>query len=740
MGLFSSKKVYVASTISNLAGDLNRRPDYLKTAVLSRTLLGQAASMGDVIKDAYLNGPGIKLRSFYRWASRDGNYDRIGMPTSTLLLSPSFDNDDLAATIGATTGNSVVVIETEVGEANFSYWAEQYMLKNHADIFDQDWIADYDTTANEIVISLPDDSIVRFTPFNFDPDGLYLYALYSELDGDGRPFKDGLFIYKRGDGVAALDNEIKTTSLPNDGFFPFIPVRLENKFLSDNYHKEAYEQAKNAFRKATGGGKLADVRKPLEESESLDDIDHAYVVFGPSLNAKDNQSRDYAWTFFTMILDQMQANGEVGTGALDNYVSGSQTNETETASYLTWLEAQDDPDNALYGTDAPAVTPSVTLPKNSIRIAATNQLPGQLDIEIAWNSVEILEGTGEGKDGAKKGDVWWASGAQNTVQTSSHLLSAVVTQVIRNITDAVIYKQIDDDRWMAYRFAGLIHKNHVYGGKSVEITAGEALGDSEESGFFIPLHYETLKAMSLVDSTQLALVSSQLVMNSYLVKKTSFLKTLLTIVIIIAIVVVATAVFGPSGGVGVGATVAAAIGASGLVALIISVAINMVVGMIVQAILTKAFTAILGEQLGAIFAAVATFFAMGGIDAALSGESFASVFGNLLSAENLLMLTNSVGNGIAGYIKASAQGYIQKTEDYLEEADKKQTEIDNKWIEEFGLTYGVIDPMDLLNPASYTPESADSFIARTLMTGSDIAELSMDMLTNFAELTLQPAT
>lgn len=736
MGLFSSKKVYVSSTISNLAGDAARRPDYLKTAVLSKTLLNQASSMGDVIKEAYLHGPGIKLRSFYRWASVNENYNRIGMPTSTLLLKTNFGTGDLEEAIGSVTGGSVVVIESEVGEGEFSFWAEQYMLENYPELFDGDWVADYDTENNLIIISLPDDSQVSFTPFNFDPEGLYLYALYSELDADGRPFKDGLFIYKRGDGVAVIDNEIKTTQLPNDGFFPFIPVRLENKFLAEDYHKEAYEQAKRAFKKATGGGRLSEIQKSLEESDSLDDIDHAYVVFGPSLNAKDQQSKEYVWTFFTMILEQMKINNQTGTGALEDYITGSETNETETANYLEWLEAQEDETNPAYGTAAPSVTNSGTFPRNSIRIAATNQLPGQLDIEISWSGVEITEGTGEGKTGAKVGDVWWGSEQSST--TSSHLLGSIIETVVRETGGDSIYKQVEADKWVRYSFRGLVHKNHVYGGKSVEITASEALDDAEESGFFIPLHYETLKAMSLVDSTQLALVSTQLVMNSYLVKKTNFLKKLLTIVIIIAVVVIGTAIFGPAGGVGIGATIAASLGVAGLAALIVSVAINMIVALIVQAILTEAFTLVLGDRLGAIFAAIATVFVMGGLNNIANGLSFTASFGSMMSAQNLMMLTNSVGNGIADYVRASAMEYHQKAADYIEEGEKKQSEIDNKWIEEFGMTYGVIDPMDLLNPASYTPEDSDSFIARTLMTGSDIAELSMDMLTNFAELTLQP--
>ena len=399
MGLFSSKKIYVASSISNLAGDPARRPDYLKTAVLSKTLLGQSNSMGEVINGAYLNGPGINLRGFYRWASRENNYDEIGMPESSLLLKPTFGPDDLVDILSTALGSDVVIIESETGEVNFSYWAEQFMLEYHPELFDSNWIADYKPETNTILISFEDDSQASFTPTDFDPNGLYLYVLYSELDSDGKPKKDGMYIYKRGSGVAAIDNHIQIVPSLNDGFFPFIPVRLENKFLSPQYESAAFEQAKKAFKKATGGGKLKDIRDALEDSEDLDDIDHAYVVFGPSLNAKDNQSKDYAWTFFTMILDQMAVENQIGVSELDDYVRISNENEERTANYLRWVKITHTPE--IPDEDPPSEPPPVpiakTLPKNSIRITAPNNLPGQFDIEISWNSVEIYGGNGLAK-------------------------------------------------------------------------------------------------------------------------------------------------------------------------------------------------------------------------------------------------------------------------------------------------------------------------------------------------------
>ena len=75
MGLFSSKKkTYVSSSVWNMAGDIKDRTNYLKSTVVGSVLLG-SGSLGEDIPRAYLNGPGMVLKKYAKWAKGPSGYD-----------------------------------------------------------------------------------------------------------------------------------------------------------------------------------------------------------------------------------------------------------------------------------------------------------------------------------------------------------------------------------------------------------------------------------------------------------------------------------------------------------------------------------------------------------------------------------------------------------------------------------------------------------------------------------------
>jgi hypothetical protein len=53
------------------------------------------------------------------------------------------------------------------------------------------------------------------------------------------------------------------------------------------------------------------------------------------------------------------------------------------------------------------------------------------------------------------------------------------------------------------------------------------------------------------------------------------------------------------------------------------------------------------------------------------------------------------------------------------------------------MTSGEINPMMLTDATEYFGETSETFLSRTLMTGSDIAELTRAMVENFAEISLE---
>jgi hypothetical protein len=117
----------------------------------------------------------------------------------------------------------------------------------------------------------------------------------------------------------------------------------------------------------------------------------------------------------------------------------------------------------------------------------------------------------------------------------------------------------------------------------------------------------------------------------------------------------------------------------------------------------------------------------------MSGQSLSAMWGSMMSAQNLMMLTNALGTGIADYVKASAMNTIEETQELMVDYQKEANRIQGLYAENIGYGNGMIDPLNL---TSFLAESGSQFVSRTLMTGTDIAQMSMDMLTNFSDYTI----
>jgi hypothetical protein len=157
MGIFGSrKKVYVSSVVYNLAGDEFKRPDYLKTTVVSSTL-NNAPSLADSITDSYLDGPGMKFRRFHQWADRTEYNDLIGLVTGSIQTGDSINVPALIAEIpGAASLQSA-----SIAAADYTFWVDQHVLENFPHLVDTSYTADIDGVTNDITITWADGSEQR---------------------------------------------------------------------------------------------------------------------------------------------------------------------------------------------------------------------------------------------------------------------------------------------------------------------------------------------------------------------------------------------------------------------------------------------------------------------------------------------------------------------------------------------------------------------------------------------------
>jgi len=746
MGIFGSKKTYVSSTLYNLAGEEKERPDYLKSTVIG-SVLANNPSIAETIERSYLAGPGIQFRNFHNWA--EDNYDYIGIPEANLIVAPEVDNAVLVNAIPHDTDEFVFIQHVAVNLADFAYWAEQYMMENYADDLNTAWTSDIDEATNQITITFEDTSTVTFAPSNFDRSARYIYANYVlsreefdpiELDDvtewDG-PF---MFIYRIGSGNPALDALVLNTALDGEDYLPFIPLRLDNEFVSESFEPVAYDLAKKAYKKAIGG-KVDKVIDSINESESLEDIDYAYIAFGVSLNVRDNSSKRYMYEFFLRLMASQGTTSTTQALWETRYYEYKAQQET----WKEWWDAQSDPMDPLYETDPPPQPVSFgSAPKSAIRVRANGTIETNFDMEVEWSFILEETGSGLGKPDAAKGELWFeeltAFNESNQIYGSRGFYDIDNTKLDR----FYLWWQVDDDNWKRLELVGFLHKNYVYNGKFVEISMKEALDDGEESGFLLPIHMPTYRAMGLVHSTQVGTACTFLVLNSYQIKKTGFLGSTFFKVFLVA-VIIAVVVVAPQLAPGVAKAAAAtgsALGLSGTTALVVGAAVNAIAAMIISNLVLKGSVAVFGDRLGTIIGTL-VIIASGNIAMNLADTGqIALNFGNMMTAQNLTMLATTIGDVYSKFVYFDAMDLAQKNEELLEDYNSEMKNISDLYAENIGYGSGVIDPMmftefsDPIGEALSPTEMPDAFLARTLMTGSDIAELSMEMLANFSKLTL----
>jgi hypothetical protein len=881
MGFFSTKKTYVASTIYNLMGDTTKRPSYMKTLVVGNVLGGYGESMGSSITRGYLNGPGMKLRSFFRWA--ENNYAAIGVPTGSLGSTMNVDAAIVENEIAAPAGKTVTVQQVNAGSFDYAYFAEQWMFENHPALVGTLWSSDI-SEAGEITITFEDLTTASFTPV-IDRNAVYIYAIYSEVGGETKPlvlgtpetvtefpsrsgwvagtatttpqtrtlnhnekktfsYSDGrpnevtntpsttdapydetsavftrtvymgadpdstgiysnnetanhtqaaaantsavvtvvttetiegdvvkttttettteslalvktvrvdiekvvtgawgnarMFIYKVGSGNAVLDGLVYDEL--NDGeYVPSIPVRLDNKFLSPTYQPAAYQLAKKAYKKSLNG-KLDDLIEQVKENESLDEIDYAYVMFGVPLNTKTRNGKEYLYRFFDKCrLSQTASNAE--------YLLAQEAlaaNEASKLEWNAWKIAQADPNNPLFGTPEPVIVYQPGSPGSLVHIKSNGTLNTNIDLKIKWAAITETTGTGLKKPDAKKRDVWITVGTDQSGSTSTIYSGGTFFGInFAENAPIFIHWQVTENSWKTLRIDGLRHENQIYKTKSVDITAGEAMQDLEESGFLVPLHMATVREMRLVDSTQMMTAAAYIVFNSKKTVKQKWYQTGWFKVLLFIAIVVITVAFPPAGAAAgsaatAGTAVATAIGVTGLTAAIIAAVVNQIVAMIVAKIIMALSVEIFGAKWGTFIGAIVSFAAMDVGTMAANGASLSQIGSSMLTASNLMQLTMAVGNGVSGLIRGEAMGVMQKNADMMKDFEKQQAELADRFANEFGYDRAMINPLMLTDTlsSSYVESEAD-FLTRTLLTGSDIAEISMDMVGNFASSTVR---
>lgn len=711
MGLFSSKyRIYVSSVPYNVAGDPIDRVSYLKTSVSQAAILGGPRRfIGETFLQNIITGPAVNQKNFFRWARE--NYSK-GMGTASLSTREDVNGALVAPHIPVIEGAVAEVISAFIDTADPIYWAQKHVLENRPEMYDLDWTASYDGFTQTLTISYPD-STMQVVPTAFgtnEPD--YLVAIYRVRHPGFLPLPGSdvgrMFIYRIGTGIGDLD--VLNTNYPAaPEFFPIIPLRLYNKPIDHEDYEDDFPIYKRAYKKAMQQP-ISKVLANIEENENVNDIDHAFLTFGVELNTTEQIGRRYIFEFFRQLVEA----------------------ETNTVKADRWL-----------------AYPTTTLPPTNKLVIRSAELP-EYNVHLSWVRIKESRVNGLGKAGAKEGELWFENlpnmSMASRVNSDLAGLLAIFSRILGwSIPRCKLYYQDRPDSYRVLDIFGLEYRNYVYGGNAVTITSWDALRDPDESGFIIPMHYPTLQKLSLMEATELALVNRIIVFNCYQVVKVRwYQRGIFKFLAAIFIGALTGFLFpGAFGLLGSNAALGASLGVSGALAGAIGGAINAVAAMVLLTAIEAGAIAIFGEKWGALIGALIGFFTMSYVMNFQMTGNAAFNWGDMLKAENLMKLADAVTGSIAAWARGEMADLNAQGAAAFKNFEDQRRDLEKRALELLGYGGAFLDPLMFgqVSDTSATDmsyaESRDSFLARTLMTGSDIVALSHTMIEEFPEITLE---
>jgi hypothetical protein len=572
-----------------------------------------------------------------------------------------------------------------------------------------------------------------------------LETILDLIDGAG-----GVWIYEIGTGNATL-NALLTAEADQDvpGYYPFVPMRLDNVSIRDPAFAVLFAESKKAYKRATGGpamgGKIDSVLDEIEANPSIGDIDYCYLQWGVSVNVFDPACRRYMYEWFRNQIPNQNTTG----ATMVNYTNSVNDYNGVLATYNAWTAAQSVSTNPLYGTPKPPYPSLVSPPSSTVRLVADHPQMAGFDNRFTWVSIDEASFTGLGKPGAVPGDIFWINGDSLAWQTTSGILSRLVasaTNTDRALDEMRLVKQTGVNTYTVLSVWGMVHENYIYGGKAVRTTLKEGVNDTAESVFIIPLHAPTVNALGIKDFTQMSLSNTFLTFNSYKVVKQKWYQRFLGMLLIVITIVVIAALIAPaavgamSGVFGTNAAVGGAFGLSGTAAVVAGAVTNAIAAIVITQAISTISVSLFGEKWGAIIGAIVNFAVSFGIANGFSNITMTQ----MMNPRVLLSMSSALANGYKGFVTAEITEMQEQMTENQGAYDKAMSDLQDL-MQTMGLTNDLLfNPMSLTDTdkgnasgsGSFLPETLDQFIGRTTMTGSDVVDLTLSMVSDYSDLQL----
>lgn len=771
MGLFSSKKkIYVSSVVYPLGEDEGpKKRDFLKYTVLNARMQGQP--IADSITQGYLKGQGMALRNCFQYARE--KYTE-GVPVSSAKYLEEPNQDELIAVLSPLMpGWTIKVLTLITGTADHEWWAEQYLAQEFGydrteqrferppSGVDADAAIAYDLEPNGTIRILLMSAggaikVIDFRPGNgYKAMENFVHCVYRGVQmfdsgtvTEVRPKNPGemdsvsvditevvragetqtttirttvdvdktgpnatvktsklvevvtrpqYFLYRLGAGTyPVIDAWVSGGDLVSP-YYPAIPLRRDNKDMrrAELKNTELYKTSQKLLKRL--GFEINDLAKNLNSNAGVKDVDYAYVVFGVSLNTKSQEGRRYLFKFF-------------------QYLRGITSPGTTKSSFAGWASR--------FNSGKTNSPPQI----NMIEIYSAKDRANNYDVKIQWDYIDTQIKSGVIFEGAGIGDCDVQIGGTRTEFSFLHL------NVKLDNSKLYARRQLDADTYEELEIAGLVYDNYIYKGKSVNVSAWDMFSDPDEQGFIVPLNQQIVRQMGLRDVTDLSYQCCHMVLNCYKVVKKKWYQSGIFKVMLMVVAIVVTVFFPPAGVAAMATMIATAIGVSILIATIIAAVIYMLAAMIIMNIIMKVSTKVFGDTWGAVIAVIAMFVAG-------NWNSLSTINTQSLTAVQVLNATTAVLQAYGNYVQ-------QKTLDIYKDIGKLQADYEKKFNELEEMTEKMLgtntDLLDIqgMTDATYQMrfERMDTFLTRTLITGNDVCDITLDQIGGFVDLGLQLPT
>gem|GEM_PF-5300145 len=561
------------------------------------------------------------------------------------------------------------------------------------------------------------------------------------------------FIYPRGSGSAALDsiidgvlNNAQDAGVPSpprpliinhttidelgdkinvghrkhwmDTPWPIIRTAANNYTADDP--NPAHKLVNMAARKQTGKG-ASKLLKELRAHDDFKDFSYVYYFDGVPLNTRRKYLTRYVWEYF--------AGFATGGGDTAAAIAAILAYNQQVQDYYAWLDAMQAKaeGTATAAQLALANGPPKTLPQppasgaeTEIRWGRDNDWASWIHYSLCMYGTFGAQSTLPGQQinaytgkPAKKGECW-ITNTKHAAGNDDRLVKTLDADV------TTFWYQEDLTTCRKYSIANLRFEKWVWRWGYVTITAAEALEDPHESKFFCLVLMQPLKIIGIVGATQVLCESALLEIDVYVQKRKKF--GFAQIVGLIVAIVVAV-FYPPAGGY--------YFGLQGFAGAVATVATNIVVASVISTVAVKIF----GAQLGSVIAFVASTVAMNMMQGASLGNALGGLRDTLSTAQGLINFTNAIGNAFRAYAAEKIARLQGEFNTFMRGVKQEQNYLDSLMRDAGLQNMGGVDAGQIMEALerAFANEAPQDFLRRTLATGSDIAQMSMDYIYNHAQ-------